>query len=73
MNAWAYERRPLGTAVFVAVLGPTGMAVATEPRLLAALLAYRAVYYLLPLLFALVFYLAFEARRGKSMRRATAR
>ena len=59
-------------AVFVAVLGPAGMAMAGEPELLAALLAYRAVYYLLPLLFAVVFYLAFEARRGKSLRRATA-
>ena len=58
-------------AVFVAVLGATGLGVATEPALLAALLAYRAVYYLLPLLFALAFYLGFEARRGKSLRRAT--
>lgn len=60
-------------AVFVAVLGPAGMDLAGEPRLLAALLAYRAVYYLLPLLFALAFYLAFEARRGRSLRGATAR
>jgi uncharacterized membrane protein YbhN (UPF0104 family) len=60
-------------AVFVAVLGPAGMDIASEPRLLAALLAYRAVYYLLPLLFAVVFCLAFEARRGKSVRGATAR
>jgi len=60
-------------AVFIAVLGPAAAGVATEPELLAALLAYRAVYYVLPLLLALVFYLAFEARRGKSMRRARAR
>jgi uncharacterized membrane protein YbhN (UPF0104 family) len=52
-------------AVFVAVLGT----LAPEPRLLAALLAYRAVYYLLPLLLALAFYAAFEARRGKSLLR----
>jgi uncharacterized membrane protein YbhN (UPF0104 family) len=52
-------------AVFVAVLGT----LAPEPRLLAALLAYRAVYYLLPLLLALAFYAAFEARRGKSVLR----
>ena len=50
-------------AVFVAVLG----GLAPEPRLLAALLAYRAVYYLLPLLLALAFYAIFEARRGKSL------
>ena len=50
-------------AVFVAVLG----GLAPEPQLLAALLAYRAVYYLFPLLLALAFYAAFEARRGKSL------
>lgn len=49
-------------AVFVAVLGT----LAPEPRLLAAVLAYRAAYYLFPLLLALAFYAAFEARRGKS-------
>lgn len=61
-------------AVFVAVLGPAGLALEPEPALLAALLAYRAVYYLLPLLVAVVFYLVFEARRGRSVGgRATAR
>ena len=50
-------------AVFVAVLG----GFAPEPQLLAALLAYRAVYYLLPLLLAIAFYAVFEARRGKSV------
>lgn len=50
-------------AVFVAVLG----GLAPEPRLLAAVLAYRAAYYLLPLVFALAFYAAFEARRGRSV------
>ena len=49
-------------AVFVAVLGT----LAPEPRLLAAVLAYRAAYYLFPLLLALAFYAAFEARRGRS-------
>ena len=63
-------------AVFVAVLGPAGLALATEPALLAALLAYRAVYYLLPLLLAAIFYLVFEARAtgrraGSDRRRAS--
>jgi uncharacterized membrane protein YbhN (UPF0104 family) len=53
-------------AVFVAVLG----GLVAEPRLLAAVLAYRAAYYLLPLVLALGFYAGFEARRGKSMLRA---
>jgi len=50
-------------AVFVAVLGM----LVPETRLLAGVLAYRAAYYLLPLLFALAFYAGFEARRGRSM------
>ena len=50
-------------AVFVAVLGT----LAPEPRLLAALLAYRAAYYLVPLVLAVAFYAAFEARRGRSV------
>ena len=53
-------------AVFVAVLG----GLAPEPQLLAALLAYRAAYYLLPLVLALAFYAGFEARRGRSLARA---
>lgn len=56
-------------AVFVAVLGT----LVPEHRLLAAVLAYRAAYYLLPLLLALAFYAAFEARRGKSLRRLRGR
>jgi uncharacterized membrane protein YbhN (UPF0104 family) len=48
-------------AVFIAVVG-AGVA---DPRILAALLAWRAVYYLAPLLLATVFYLLFEARGGK--------
>src|SRR5690606_13531453 len=60
-------------AVFLAVLGPPGLGLVDEPRLLAALLAYRAVYYLLPLSLALAFYLAFEVRGGRSPWRATAR
>ena len=47
-------------AVFIALLG------AQLPRheLLGALLAYRALYYLLPLLLATVLYLVMEARAG---------
>ena len=52
-------------AVFIAVLA----AGAPDPRILAALLAWRAIYYVGPLLLAIVFYLVFEARgfeaRGK--------
>jgi uncharacterized membrane protein YbhN (UPF0104 family) len=47
-------------AVFVAVLaGGT-----PEPRILAALLAWRAAYYLLPLVAAAAFYASVEARAG---------
>jgi uncharacterized membrane protein YbhN (UPF0104 family) len=49
-------------AVFVALLS-TRMP-ATE--LLAALLAYRGIYYLAPLAIAAVVYLVLEARIGKS-------
>lgn len=49
-------------AVFVAVLAGG----VPDPRILAALLAWRAVYYLAPLLLATAFYLAFEARGLKS-------
>lgn len=48
-------------AVFIAVLS----AGVPDPRILAALLAWRAVYYLAPLLLATVFYAAFEARGRK--------
>ena len=50
-------------AVFVAVLGT----LVAEPRLLAAVLAYRAAYYLFPLVLVLASYAVFEARRGKSV------
>ena len=50
-------------AVFVAVLGT----LVAEPRLLAAVLAYRAAYYLFPLVLVLAAYAVFEARRGKSV------
>lgn len=49
-------------AVFIAVLSDG----VPDPRILAALLAWRAVYYLAPLLLATAFYLAFEARGRKS-------
>ena len=45
-------------AVFVALLAPLA-----EPQVLAAVLAYRALYYLLPLLAATGTYLTLEARR----------
>lgn len=45
-------------AVFIALLGH----VVPQPELLAGLLAYRAFYYLAPLLLAVAAYLAFEAR-----------
>ena len=49
-------------AVFVAALaGGT-----PEPRILAALLAWRAAYYLLPLVAAVAFYAGVEARAGVS-------
>ena len=37
-----------------------------DPRILAALLAWRAIYYVAPLLLAIGFYLAFEARGKRS-------
>lgn len=49
-------------AVFIAVLADG----VPDPRILAALLAWRAVYYLAPLLLATGFYLVFEARGQKS-------
>ncbi len=49
-------------AVFIAVLA----AGAPDPRILAALLAWRALYYVGPLLLATVFYLGFEARGKRS-------
>lgn len=48
--------------VFVALLGD----VVPLPQLLAALLTYRAIYYLGPLLLAIAVYAAFEARGGKT-------
>ena len=45
-------------AVFIALLGH----LVPQPQLLAGLLAYRAFYYLGPLLLAVGAYLAFEAR-----------
>lgn len=49
-------------AVFVAVLAGG----APEPHILAALLAWRAAYYLLPLVAAVAFYAGVEARAGVS-------
>ncbi|MDR0184862.1 lysylphosphatidylglycerol synthase domain-containing protein [Lysobacter arvi] len=48
-------------AVFIALLGHQ----VPQPQLLAALLAYRACYYLGPLMLAVAGYAAFEARRRK--------
>lgn len=48
-------------AVFVALLGSR----VAEPKLLAALLTYRAIYYLAPLIVAVVVYLAFEVKAGR--------
>ena len=45
-------------AVFIALLGAT----VPEPRLLGALLAYRALYYIVPLAAAVPLYLRSEAR-----------
>jgi uncharacterized membrane protein YbhN (UPF0104 family) len=47
-------------AVFVAVLAGG----APEPRILAALLAWRAAYYVVPLVAAVAFYAGVEARAG---------
>ncbi len=49
-------------AVFIALLG----AQLPRPELLGALLAYRALYYLLPLMLATALYLAMEAHAGAS-------
>lgn len=49
-------------AVFIAVLAGG----VPDPRILAALLAWRAIYYVAPLLLAIGFYLAFEARGKRS-------
>ena len=49
-------------AVFVALLGHT----VPQPHLLAALLGYRGLYYLAPLLVAVALYLGFEARGKRS-------
>jgi uncharacterized membrane protein YbhN (UPF0104 family) len=46
-------------AIFVALLGD----LLPDTRIIAAVLVYRAVYYLLPLLVAMALYLALEARR----------
>ena len=46
-------------AIFVALLGE----LVADSRLIAAVLTYRAVYYLLPLLVAMLLYLALEGRR----------
>jgi uncharacterized membrane protein YbhN (UPF0104 family) len=55
-------------AVFVAVLAGG----VPDPRILAALLAWRAVYYLAPLLLAAAFYLGFEARGRRPPRAESA-
>lgn len=53
-------------AVFIALLGHR----IGEPQLLAALLGYRAVYYIGPLMIAALLYLLMEARARKLKRRA---
>lgn len=50
-------------AIFVALLG----ALVPDARLIAAVLTYRAVYYLLPLLVAMALYVALEARRHRPL------
>lgn len=52
-------------AVFIALLGH----IVPEGKLLGALLAYRAIYYLLPLIVASLFYVATELR-ARRLRRA---
>jgi uncharacterized membrane protein YbhN (UPF0104 family) len=52
-------------AVFVAVLAGG----VPEPRILAALLAWRAAYYLVPLVAAVAFYAGVEARPGTAVSR----
>jgi uncharacterized membrane protein YbhN (UPF0104 family) len=51
-------------AVFIALLGSQ----VPHHELLGALLAYRALYYLLPLLLAVTMYLVLEARAGQNPR-----
>jgi uncharacterized membrane protein YbhN (UPF0104 family) len=53
-------------AVFVALLSH----VVPVPKLLAALLAWRAIYYLAPLAAATVVYAVVEARARRDARRA---
>lgn len=55
----------IAEAVFIAVLAGG----APDPRILAALLAWRAAYYLLPLFAAVAYYVRLEARAGLSGRR----
>lgn len=51
-------------AIFVALLGDR----LAQPQLLAALLAYRAIYYLVPLLLAVAGYVVFESGAGRIRR-----
>lgn len=64
--ATALAHIPAGIGVMEAVFLATLADGRPDPRILAALLAWRAVYYLGPLLLATAFYLAFEARGGRS-------
>jgi uncharacterized membrane protein YbhN (UPF0104 family) len=53
-------------AVFIALLGHR----VPEPQILAALLGYRAIYYIAPLMIAAVMYLFMELK-AKKLKRAT--
>jgi len=58
---------PAGLGVLEAVVLTALAGLAPQPTLLAALLAYRAVYYVLPLAFALLAYAWLEARTKGSL------
>jgi uncharacterized membrane protein YbhN (UPF0104 family) len=55
---------PAGLGVAEAVFDAVLAGGAPDPRILAALLAWRAAYYLLPLVAAVAFYAGVEARAG---------
>lgn len=63
-------RIPAGLGVLEAVTLAALGHLETQPRLLAAVLAYRACYYLLPLLAGLVSYVLLEARALRDAREA---
>lgn len=71
--ATALAHVPAGLGVLEAVFVAAFAHRVPAPQVVAALLAYRAVYYLMPLLLALVTYLLLEARGKGAAAQATSR